>query len=47
VNRSVAERQILQDAIGVGRVNKGGLAEVAAALGTFSLGQMAEASAAV
>jgi hypothetical protein len=43
----VAERQILQDAIGVGRVNEGSLAEVAAALGTFSLGQMAEASAAV
>jgi hypothetical protein len=47
VNRSVAERQILQDAIGVGRVNDGGLAEVAAALGAFALGQVAEAGAAV
>jgi hypothetical protein len=43
----VAERQILQDAIGVGRVNDGGLAEMAAALWVFTLGQMAEASAAV
>jgi hypothetical protein len=43
----VAERQILQDAISVGRMNEGSLAEMAAALGTFSLCQVAEASAAV
>jgi hypothetical protein len=45
--KSVAERQILQDAVGVGRVNDGGLAEMPAALGTFSLRQVAEAGAAV
>jgi hypothetical protein len=43
----VAERQILQDAVGVGRVNDGCLAEMAAALGFFALCQMAEAGAAV
>jgi hypothetical protein len=43
----VAERQILQDAISVGRVNDGGLTKMAAALGTFSLSQVAKASAAV
>jgi hypothetical protein len=43
----VAERQILQYAISISRVNEGSLAEMAAALGTFSLGQMAEAGAAV
>jgi len=43
----VAERQILQDAIGVGRVNEGSLAEMATALGAFALSQVAEAGTAV
>jgi len=43
----VAERQILQDAISVGRVNDSNLAEAAAALGVFALGQMAQTGAAV
>jgi hypothetical protein len=43
----MAERQILQDAISVGRVNKGSLAQMTAALGTFTLCQMAQAGAAV
>jgi hypothetical protein len=45
--KSMAERQVLQDAISVGGVNEGGLAEMAAALGAFSLCQVAEAGAAV
>jgi hypothetical protein len=43
----VAERQILQDAIGVGRVNDSNLAETTAALWVFALCQVAEAGAAV
>jgi hypothetical protein len=37
----------LQDAVGVGRVHDGGLAEGAAALGIFALSQVAEAGAAM
>jgi hypothetical protein len=37
----VAERQVLGDAVKVGRVNHLGFAEPAAALGVFGLGQMA------
>jgi hypothetical protein len=43
----VAERQVLKDAISVGRVNDGSLAEMATAFGIFALSQVAEASAAV
>jgi hypothetical protein len=45
VNCSVAERQILRDAIDIGGMHHGGLAEVAAALGIFGLGQVAASGA--
>ena len=41
----MAERHALGDAIGVGWINDGDLAEAAAALGIFGRGQMAAASA--
>jgi hypothetical protein len=40
----VTERQILQDAISVCRINHGAFAETAAALGVFALQQVALAS---
>jgi hypothetical protein len=43
VNRSVAERQVLGDAVKVSLVHDIDLAEPAAALGVFGLGQMASA----
>ena len=43
----MAEREILRDAIGVGRVNDGRFAQMAAAFGIFALSQVAEAGAAV
>jgi hypothetical protein len=36
----MTERQILSDAIGIGRISNGGLAKAATALGVFGLGQM-------
>jgi hypothetical protein len=42
----MAERQILQDAISVGRVHDGTLTETAAVLGIFALQQMAFAGVA-
>ena len=42
---SVAVHQALLDAILVGRVHRGGAAEVAAAFGTFSLAQVPPAGA--
>jgi hypothetical protein len=41
VNRSMAERQILLDAINIRCVQYGALAETAAALGVFALQQVA------
>jgi hypothetical protein len=41
----MAERQILGDTVGVGRIHDGGLAKAAEALGVFGLGQMAAAGA--
>ncbi len=42
----MAERQILQDAIGIGGMHDGALAETTATLGIFALRQMAETRAA-
>src|ERR1017187_7948368 len=42
----MAERQILQDTVGIGRVHNGAFAEAAAVLGFFALQQMALASVA-
>jgi hypothetical protein len=42
---SVAEREVLLDAIDVGFVNHRGLAEAAEALGVFGLGQVTAARA--
>jgi hypothetical protein len=41
MEKSVTERQILQDAIGVGRVYDGAFAKAAAMLGVFALQQVA------
>jgi hypothetical protein len=46
MRKSMAERQILQDAIGIGGVHNGTLAEMTATFGIFALRQMAEARAA-
>ena len=46
VNRSMAERQVLLDAINIRCVQYGALAETAAALGVFALQQMAFAGVA-
>jgi hypothetical protein len=43
IGKSVAERQVLRDAIGIGRVHDGGFAKAAAVLRIFGLGQMAQA----
>jgi hypothetical protein len=43
MEKSVTERQVLRDAIGISRVNDHGTAEAAAALGILGLGQMAVA----
>ena len=41
----MAERQVLRDAVDVGRIHDRGLAEPAAAFGVFGLGQMAATGA--
>jgi len=45
VNRSMTEREILGDAVGISFVNHRHLAETAEALGVFGLGQVAAAGA--
>ena len=46
MEKSVAERQILRDAVSIGRINDHRTAETAAALGTLGLGQVAFAGVA-
>jgi hypothetical protein len=46
MRKSMAEWQILRDAVGIGRVHDGALAEPAAVLGFFALQQMAFAGVA-
>jgi hypothetical protein len=41
MEKSVAERQILQDAVGIGCIHNPSLAETAAAFGVFALQQVA------
>jgi hypothetical protein len=43
LEKSVAEREVLRDAVGIRGVNHGGLAEAAHALGVFGLGQVTAA----
>jgi hypothetical protein len=43
--KSVAEREVLLDAVNVGRMHRGGAAQIAAALRAFGLGQVAFARA--
>ena len=46
MEKSVAERQVLRDAVSIGRINDHRTAEPAAALGTLGLGQVAFAGVA-
>jgi hypothetical protein len=46
MEKSMAEGQVLRDAVGIGRVNDHRTAETAAALGVFGLRQVALASVA-
>jgi hypothetical protein len=46
MEKSVAERQVLRDAVGIGRINDHRTAETAAALGILGLGQVAFAGVA-
>jgi hypothetical protein len=46
MEKSVAEHQVLCDAVGIGRINDHRTAETAAALGVFGLGQVADAGVA-
>jgi hypothetical protein len=46
MRKSMAERQILQDAVGIGGVHHGTFAEMTATFWIFALGQMAETRAA-
>jgi hypothetical protein len=46
MRKSMAERQILRDAVGIGRVHDGALAEPAAVFGFLALQQMAFAGVA-
>jgi hypothetical protein len=46
MEKSMAEGQVLRDAVSIGRVNDHGTAEMAAALGIFGLGQVAVAGVA-
>jgi len=43
MEKSVAERQVLRDAVSIGRINDHHTAETAAALGILGLGQVAVA----
>jgi hypothetical protein len=46
MEKSVAERQVLRDAVGIGRVNDHSTAKMAVALGVFALRQVAVAGVA-
>jgi hypothetical protein len=46
MKKSVAERQVLRDAVSIGRINDHRTAEMAAALGILGLGQVAFAGVA-